>query len=55
MTQPKKWYPPTASQEWQRIQKAEDQAILEAYIKAEDPAAIAYKAELDKQEDPRPE
>jgi len=54
MPQPKKYYKPTVSQEWQRIQKAEDQAILEAYVKAGDPAAIAYKAELDKQDNPRP-
>jgi hypothetical protein len=40
---PHKWTPPTPSQEYKRILAEEDRAILEAYVKAGDPAAIAYK------------
>jgi len=45
MATPQKWYQPTPSQEWKRICEAEDKAILEAYVKAGDPAAIQYKKE----------
>lgn len=41
--QPKKWHKPTPTQEYQRILKAEDQAILDAYVQAGDPAAIAHQ------------
>jgi hypothetical protein len=47
---PKKYYKPTPTQEYQRILKAEDQAILDAYVKSGDPAAIAHQKVLRVQE-----
>jgi len=46
MPTPKKWYPPTIAQEWKRICEEEDKAILEAYVRSGDPAAIVYKQQL---------
>jgi hypothetical protein len=46
MPTPKKWYPPTIAQEWKRICEDEDKAILEAYVRSGDPAAIVYKQQL---------
>ena len=52
MPTPKKWYPPTIAQEWKRICEEEDKAILEAYVKAGDPAAIQYKKEKQANDQP---
>ena len=49
MPRPQKWIPPTPSQEYRRILAQEDKAILEAYVKAGDLSAIAYKKALDEQ------
>lgn len=51
MPRPQKWTQPTPAQEWERICEAEDKAILAAYVKAGDPAAIAHKKKLEKQDD----
>lgn len=47
---PKKYHKPTPTQEYQKILKAEDQAILNAYVQAGDPAAIAHQKVLRIQE-----
>lgn len=47
---PKKYHKPTPAQEYKKILEAEDQAILNAYVKAGDPAAIAHQKVLRIQE-----
>ena len=49
MARQQKWIPPTPSQEYRRILAEEDKAILEAYVKAGDLSAIAYKKAQDEQ------